>query len=175
MNKIKFADLNLHLNTTSIQGVQDIEILEYLPIEEKDMLIQLALQNSDENGIYNLLKLKMYKEIYLIYSYTNLEFTIEEKNNIAETYNILASSGLLNALLGYINENEIALIDQILADTLKMKMKYRNTLAAVLNNFVEMLPINAKEAMEIINKFNPEDFQQVINFAKAANGGRNID
>ena len=54
------------------------------------------------------------------------------------------------------------------------KMEYNNTIASVLNGFIDKLPVNAAQAMEIINKFNPEDFQQVLQFAQVANGGRPV-
>jgi hypothetical protein len=45
----------------------------------------------------------------------------------------------------------------------------------VLSNFIENLAPNAEKAAQIIDKFNPEAFQQVIKFAEAANGNRPIN
>jgi hypothetical protein len=55
------------------------------------------------------------------------------------------------------------------------KLKYKNTAAAVLSGIVQDLPKNAAAAKEIMDSFDPNKYQQVIDFATAANGGRNIN
>lgn len=175
---MKYSDLNLHLNknvnTISIQPGIDINILKYLPIEDKNDLIQLALQNSEENGIYNLLKLDMYFKVYTILSYTDLEFTDEEKENPTLIYDYLNSNGILDCIINSITKEEWAYLTDKLNSTLTMKVTYRNTITSVLNSFIENLPGNAKAAKDIIENFNPEQFMNVISFAQAANGNRPI-
>ena len=57
-----YKDLNLKIKdqteTISIQG-QDINVLQYLPVHDKNDLVQIALQNSRENGVINEIKLKI--------------------------------------------------------------------------------------------------------------------
>ena len=61
-------------------------------------------------------------------------------------------------------------------ESLEERIKqYKNTIASVINGFIENMPVNAEDAAEIIKKFDPEQFQQVIQFAQAANGGRPIE
>ena len=176
---MNYSDFNLKINTdTKIISVlpgQDINILQYLPIEDKNDIIQIALQNGEENGIYNLLKLRMYFNLYLVYMYTDINFSNEEKDDPAKLYDELCSNGILDAVLNAIPDYEREYLNEILEETMMNKLEYRNTIASVLNNFVENLPINAKNAQEIIEKFNPEDFQRVINFATAANGNRPLN
>ena len=176
---MNYSDLNLTIynNTTNISITPDfdINVKMYLPIEDKNDIIQLALQNSDESGVYNLLKLDMYTELYIMYLYTDMEFTLEEKADPAALYDVLKSRGIIGAVLNAIPDSERTYLQTILKDTLELKLKHRNTIASVLNNFIDNLPKNAEEAMNIVNKFNPEDFQQVLAFAKAANGGREIN
>ena len=176
---MKYSDLNLSIydNTVNISITPDcdINVLMYLPIEDKNDIIHLALQNSEENGTYNLLKLKMYFEMYIMYLYTDMEFTLEEKGDPVALYDILKSTGIIESVIDAIPGSEYTYLKSMLEETMKMKLKHRNTIAAVLNSFIENLPKNAEEAMDIVNKFNPEDFQQVLAFAKAANGGREIN
>ena len=51
-----YKDLNLkvkdQIETISIQG-QDINVFQYLPVRDKNDLVQIALQNSRENGVIN--------------------------------------------------------------------------------------------------------------------------
>ena len=44
-----------------------IEVLKYLPIEDKYDLIMITLQKAEEDGIYNDIKLDMYFHLNLVY------------------------------------------------------------------------------------------------------------
>ena len=63
MNRINYADLQLRVDksvsTFDFNG-QTIEVLNYLPIEDKYDLVMVTLQKSEENGGYNPLKMDMY-------------------------------------------------------------------------------------------------------------------
>jgi len=52
--------------------------------------------------------------------------------------------------------------------------KYKNSAAGVLKHIVTDLPKNAAAAKEIVDSFDPSQYQAVVDFATAANGGRNI-
>lgn len=175
---MNYSDLNLKINTDtkciSILPGQDINILQYAPIEDKNSIIQMAIQNSEENGVYNLLKLDMYWQMYIVFTYTDIAFTDEEKADIVKIYDEFVSNGIMDAILNNINQDEILYIKNKIKDTLEAKIKYRNTIASVLNSFVENLPVNAEAAKNIIDKFDPESFQKVLKFATAANGNRPI-
>jgi hypothetical protein len=176
---MKFKDLTLSLDNSttniSVTPSQEVNVLKYLPIQDKYDLIYIALQESNEGGFYSPVKLEMYFQLYTVYMYTDIEFTEEEKSDPAKLYNELASTGVIKAIIDTIPATEWEYILDTLTKTMDLKLKYKQTLASVLNGFINNLPVNAKNAMEIINKFNPADFQKVIDFATAANGGRPID
>lgn len=176
---MNYSEMNLHLNkdvnTFSIYPDTNVNVLQYLPIEDKNDIIYITLQNSEENGLYNLLKVKMFFELYITYLYTDIEFTEEEKSDPITLYDTLASMGIISAIMSAMNPNELEYLMTTMKDTMDMKIKYKNTIASVVNGFIEELPKNAQAAKDIIEKFKPEDFQQVLNFAMAANGGRPIN
>ena len=174
MSKISFLTLNEECNIIDLAPDVQIKVLQYLPIEQKNDIIQLALQNSEENGIYNLLLLDMYFHLYICYLYTDIDFDDVEKENASATYDILASTGVIEQVLAAMKKEEYDALFDTLMQTLDTKMKYKSTVASVINNFIEQLPANAEKANDIIKNFNPEQFQQVIQFAQAANGGRPI-
>lgn len=175
-----FSDFNFKINgaTKSFQIAPTdesiVNVLQYLPVEDKNDLIYLTLQNSLENGVYNRVKLDMYFNLYLAYLYTDIEFTQEEKDDPARLYNILESNGIMKAIRNCIDPNELSILNEWLFDTMETKMKYDNTIASVLHSFIDDLPKNAQAAKDIVEQFNPETFQEVLNFARAANGGRPI-
>lgn len=176
---MKFKDLTLSLDNSttniSVTPSQEVNVLKYLPIQDKYDLIYIALQESNEGGFYSPVKLEMYFQLYTVYMYTDLEFTEEERADAAGTFDILKSSGILDAIISAIPDNEWAVLLDLRDTTLAKKEKYANSIAGVLSNFIENLAPNAEKAAQIIDKFNPEAFQQVIKFAEAANGNRPIN
>ena len=59
-----------------------------------------------------------------------------------------------------------------MADTLE---ELENRATAFLTKVIRDLPADAEAAAKIVDEFDPEKFQKVIDFATAANGGRPID
>ena len=51
----------------------------------------------------------------------------------------------------------------------------RNSVAAIINSLIDDLPSNAEAAAKIVDSFDPQQFKEVINFARYANGGRDIN
>ena len=63
-------DLKLKINndTKSFDfNGQKIEVFQYVPITDKDDMIQSIIQNSVNRGIYNPIKADMYFHLYLVY------------------------------------------------------------------------------------------------------------
>ena len=177
-NKISFNNLKLKVNT-AIKAVElnpttTIEVAQYLPIEDKLDMITIALQNAEENGYYNPIILDVYLDLYMVYLYTNLNFTDKHKEDEAKLYDILASNGIIELVKDNIPDGELYEIRCYANELKEAKTKYKHTFASVVNNFVEQLPKNAEEAMNTVAQFDPENFQNVIDFAKAINGDRMI-
>lgn len=152
-----------------------IGVLQYLPVADKNDLIALVLQNSLENGVYNRVKMNMYFRLYIVYLYTDIEFTDDEKDDPAHTFDVLESNGVIDAVLQAMDKDELRTMNEWLFDTMETKTKYNNTIASVIHSFIEELPKNAESAKSIIENFNPEAFQEVLKFAQAANGNRPIE
>lgn len=176
---MNFKEMNFKpytdVNTISVMPDCEISVLKYLPIEEKNDLIAMTLQNSDEVGFYNPIKLQMYLELYTVYLYTDLEFAEEEKMDEVKLYNILKGNGIIDAVINAIPSEEWNQLNMFYYDYLNKKEQYRNSIAGILGDFVKNLAINAKNAADIINDFDPEKFQKVLSFAQAANGDRPIN
>lgn len=179
MAKVSFTNLKLKINS-EVKEIKyndvAIEVKQYLPIEEKIDLIQIALQNAEENGIYNDIKLDMYFHLYLVYLYTNLNFTDKQKEDEYKLFDILESNGLIDTVIGAIPENEY---DRLLRYIEVFKhdiLTYKNTAGAVLQTVIQDLPKNAAAAAEIVNSFDPEKYQSVQDMiAMARETGMNND
>ena len=82
--KVSFTNMKLKVDSsvkTFQFGGQTIEVLQYLPAQDKYDLIMVALQNATEEGNYNEFKLNTYFELYLVYMYTNISFTEKQREN----------------------------------------------------------------------------------------------
>lgn len=177
MAKVSYANLKLKVNTeVNTFDFEDhqIEVLKYLPIEDKYDLVMITLQKVKENGIYNPIRLEMYFHLHLIYMYTNLSFTDKQKENEAKIYDILKSNGFIDKILETIDIDEYNFLFEMINDVMEYEMKYKNSAAGVIRGLAQDLPANAEAAAKIVESFDPEQYQAVIDFATAANGGRPI-
>lgn len=177
MEKITYASLKLKTKT-DVQSFDfegnKIEVLQYLPFEDKYSLVMITLQNAYEEGTYNPLKLDMYFHLYLVYLYSNITFTNKQKENELKLYDTLKSNGLLDAVLSHIPESEYTTLFEYLDEIVVTKTKFNRSVVSLIGTLINDLPSQAQAAMDIVNNFDKEKFQNVIEFAKAANGGRDI-
>lgn len=175
MSKVTYSSLKLKTNveTNKIEGTE-IEVLKYLPIEEKYSLINITLQSAKEGVLYNPVKLDAYFHIYLVMMYSNISFTDKQKEEPLKLYDVLKSNGLLDKIILAIDEEEYNDLIKYLNQQEEDIYHYKNTISGTISEIIEQLPARADELGNIINNFDPTKFKEVIEFAKAANGGRPI-
>lgn len=101
--KPTFAKMGLKLNTdvtTITIGEQDIEVKQYLPVNEKLMLIGRVINNSaDENNFANPIKLDVFTALEIVFAYTNISFTDKQKEDLVKLYDILESNNIFNIVI----------------------------------------------------------------------------
>lgn len=177
MAKVSYASLKLKVNTevkTFNWEDKEIEVLQYLPIKDKNDLIEITLQKSRQGEIYNPVKLDMYFHLNLVYLYTNLSFTEKQKEDEEKIFDTLVSSGLLDKIMENMAEDEFQDLWDKMSEYMDNDLRYSTTAAALIKSIITDLPTQAQAAMDIVNQFDPDKFQAVKDFAKAANGGREI-
>lgn len=175
MAKITYSSLKLKINTEvntfDFNGNQ-IEVLKYLPLEDKCALINLALQSAKENAIYNPARLEAYFHLYIVMLYTNINFTEKQKEDKIKLYDALKSNGLIDQVLMNMDEDEYSALCEYLNQQESDILNYQNTIAGIIDNIIENLPIQAEEMQKIVNNFDPSKFENVLNFAKSVNNGK---
>lgn len=178
MAQITFSNLKLktknEIKEIDFEG-NKIEVKQYLSISDKIDLIDITLQKAKEDRLYNPLKVEMYFNLYLVYLYTNIKFTDKQKEDEEKLYDILDSNGLIDAIITAIPEKEYNSLLSKANQKIINELKYNTTTAAIISKIIDDLPAQAQAMADIIDNFNPEKFQNVIDFAKAANGGRSIE
>ena len=175
---ISYANMKLKPVTTTHKfewNGNEIEVLDYLPIEDKYDLIMITLQKSLEDGYYNPIKIDEFFHLHLIYMYTNINFTEKQKEDEHKLYDSLKSNGLIDAFIEQMNEFDYSELFNMLDDTKRELTEYRRSTSALIQSLITDLPKQAEAAKQIVDNFDAEKYQNVINFAKAANGGREIE
>ena len=177
MAKVSYASLKLKTNT-EIKKIawedKEIEIAQYLSIRDKYDLVMVTLQKAKEDILYNPIKLDMYFHLHLVYMYSNLSFTDKQKEDEEKIYDALEGSGLLTEIIKNMNADEYNDLWDKINDYMEAELKYTTTAAAIIKTLITDLPAQAQAAMDIVNGFDKEKFNEVTNFAKALNGGREI-
>ena len=172
-----YSDLGLKRDTqvsTMKWGNKEIKIKKYLPIEAKYDIVMITLQQSMEDGFYNPIKLDMHYHLNLLYMYSDLNFTDEEKENSDKIYDEIKSTGFLDEFLKYVNENEYVEMEEDIELIAELMRQEQASVTSVIKKLIDDLPANAEAAQKIVDNFNPEKYQAVVDFAKAANGGRDL-
>lgn len=174
---LNYKDLNIskkNILKTFKWGEQEVEILGYLPIEDMYSVVMITLQKSFENGYYNPIKLDMFYHLNLVYVYTNIIFSDEDRADESKLYDELVSSGFMAEFLNNLDERAYAEMQEDIENIAKMDMENRKSIGVAATRFIEDLPANVEKMKEIVDSFDPKEYQAVLDFAKAANGGRPI-
>lgn len=138
MAKIAYTKLNAKVNqdikTIPVEGTETpIEVIQYLPVNEKLDLITRVIQLSyDENNFSNPIKEEVYFILNVIEFYTNITFTEKQKENVTKLYDSLYSSGWVRKIINEIPEIEICDLRQGLRLTVDAFYSYRNSVLGIL-------------------------------------------
>ena len=145
-----------------------IEVLQYLPIEDKNDLIQITMQKSFMDGYFNEILLDTYFHLNIIYLYTNLNITEKQREDELKLYDKIYSSGLMAAVLEQLPEDEYKYLYDVLQEQVDNFLKYKNSAAAVMQSFIQDLPANAAAAADIVNNWDADKFQSVQDMVQLA-------
>lgn len=177
MEKVTYASLKLKNKVETekfdFEGHQ-IEVLQYLPIEDKYSLVNITLQEAKEGSIYNPVKIDWFFHLNLVFMYSNITFTDKQREDLAKLYDSLVSNGLMDAIINKIPDSEYQTLFGYIGSLMDDTLNYKNSLSGTISEVIQSLPERAEEMSKIVDNFDKEKFQEVINFAKAANGGRDI-
>ena len=168
MAKVSFGTLKLKKQetTTTIKiADKDIEVLNYLPIEDKYDLIQATLQQSVEGIGFNEILIEMNFYLNVVFLYSNISFTETQKEDRYKLYDILESNGIINEIVNAIPVQEFKnLMDSFDLEKKRVGRENRSS-AGILNNIISKLPNKAQETSDILKNINFEDMKDVVNFA----------
>lgn len=177
MAKVTYASLKLKtkedVKTFKIED-KEIEVLQYLPMNDKIDLIDITLLKSKEDKIYNPIKVDMFFHLHLVYLYTNIIFTDKQREDEYKLYDILSSNDIISKILENIPEIEYETLFELMQERIEIEMDYKTTAASMIENIIEQLPKNATRAAEIMENIDTSSMSDIMSFAKALNADRDI-
>ena len=148
---------------------QIIEVVSYLSIRDKYDLIQSVLQKSYTNKIYDPFLIDVYFELGLVYMYSNIVFSIEDKTDEFELYDKLKSCGLLDLIIAKIPTNEICVLKEWIHTYVADQHDYNLSLSGLVNNFINSIPEQLSNVLEQMKEASPELFEGLMNNAALLN------
>ena len=162
MAKVSLTKLGLKTNQdikTITFNEQNIEVKQYLPVNEKLTVISNVINNSaDDYSFANPVKIKVFTELEIIYNYTNINFTDKQKEDGAKLYDLLFSSGLIEEIFNVIPYTERENIIDGVWDSIRAIYSYKNSVMGILDNISTDYNNLSLDATEIQKKIgDPEN------------------
>ena len=161
MAKVSFTKLGLKKNEEiGILHIneQDIEVKQYLPINEKLELISSVINSAaDENNFSNPVKENVFLTLEILYHYTNINFTDKQKEDPVKLYDLVVSSGLVNKVTDLIPEEELDEVINGVAQSVKAIYAYRNSVLGILESISQDYSALNLDATEIQQKLADPD------------------
>ena len=165
MAKVTFTKLGLKPNNEVVNvefNGQNIEVKQYLPVEEKLELVSKVLELShDENNFANPIKVEIFMKLTIIEYYTNISFTEKQRENPAKIYDLLSSNGVIDKVIENLPEEEYEYILFGVEKTITSIYKYRNSLYGILDAISTDYDNLKLDASDIQNQLDPNSLKLV--------------
>lgn len=168
MAKIAFTKFGLKKNDNikivNINGL-DIEIKQYLPVDEKLVLISKVLSKAaDENNFSNPIKLDVFTKLEILFAYTNISFTEKQKEDSIKLFDLLEGNDIFNIIIKNIPELEYNCIVNGVKECGEAVYTYRNSILGILDTISTDYSDLSLNATDIQSKIaDPENLSLLKN------------
>ena len=161
MALINFKDIDFNKSISKENKVIDfngseIQIINYLPVQDKYDLIMVTVQKSKEKNMYNPFLIDLYFDLNVIYLYTNIIFNAEDRAEEAGLYDTLKKSGLIDEVKKNIDNDELELLKFYVEAVANYSVQYSNTFKGSVEELLEKLPKDLGGLAELIKNMPPE-------------------
>ena len=168
MAKIGFTKLGLKPNNEIVNikfNEQNIEVKQYLPVEEKlELITNVLVLSHDSNNFSNPIKVQVYTTLEMIDKYTNISFTEKQKENPTKLYDLLNSNGLLEKIIDAVPQIEYDELIHGIYNTIDAVYSYQNSVLGILDTISQDYNNLNLDATEIQKKLaDPENMALLKN------------
>jgi hypothetical protein len=161
-NTVSFVDLDLKISniTKDIKiGDKHIKVKQYLPTEEKiDVATKVLNYSLDMNNFKNDIKFDIYFSLEVLYHYTNIFFSEDDKEDIQKLYDVLSQNKVFDMVINAIPEKEILKLKDYCLSISNNYYQYKNSALGIFEQIVNdysNLELDAQKIQDEIG--NPEN------------------
>ena len=165
MAKIAFTKLSLKKDE-SIKEIewngQKIEVKQFLPTGDKlDLISRVINLSTDDNAFYNPCKVEIFETIEIILTYTNINVTDKQLDDILKIYDLFISSKIKKIIYDAIPDEEINYINKSIWATINEVYRYRDSALGIMQSVAEDFKNTDLDARKIINTLqeNPDGIE----------------
>lgn len=170
MAKVSFASMKLKVdNNIQVITINDkeVEVIQYLPIEDKNNLCEIALHSAAAGTIFNPMIAEAYFNTYIVIEYTNINFTDNQKADILKLYDILESNDVINQVIKAIPEREYVSLLHYFEEMSNNLNSYMTSAKAIADDLMQYAPSKSAELAENVANFDADKFTEVMKIAQA--------
>ena len=133
-SKIKISPINEPYNHIVLADGTQIDVKTYLPVQDKLALISRVIQQAHEqdSNYSNPVKANVYRDLEVIFAYTNISFTEKQLEDVAKLYDLLVSSGFYETVKNIIPKSETEYIYNLIYKTASDIIAYRNSAVGIM-------------------------------------------
>ena len=137
---------------------QEIEVVQYMPIQDKLAMIERILNFTiDNTGFLNPVRLEVFTVLEIISTYTNINITDKMMENAPKTYDSLMINGVIDAIIEAIPEDEYNAVFDAIEDCAEHAVNYLNSFVGMMKTVTEDYDTTKMNADEIVNSLNDPD------------------
>lgn len=135
--------------TIQINGI-DVHVKQYLPVEKKLSFIQEVLERAvEKDNFYNPAKIEIFFNLQMLYDYTDIVFTIKQRENFIKMYDVLELNHIFDMVINSIPKEEYETMMNWCDTCAKNLYEFQVSLIGILMNLKETYGENA----DTIEKF----------------------
>ena len=168
MAKVNFGSLKLKMKEevkTIKINEKEIEVKQYLSSADKNSILEATISEADSGTILNTFAIDIYFHLFIIFKYTNLNFTDAQKSDLMKLYDILENNGIINEIISAIPTEEYKVLYNNLEEMVKLYNAYRNSAKALVEQFAMFAPNTVANIGEQIENLDVEKMQNVLALA----------
>lgn len=132
-----------------------INVKTFVPLEEQNELILDVINGSSgDNRYYNPVQLDALLPVFMLFHYTDIEFTEEEKEDPIAIYNALEPTGLLDVMRELPNYN---FLSNSMYKMIDMLYGYQNSAVGILEALTFQASQTDSNLTEIVEKLSDKE------------------
>ena len=152
-------DLPNEVKVVNINGF-NVEVKQYLSVKDKIDLVTTILNQLIQNELsfINPIQLEVCTNLEIIFRYTNIGFTTEQREDLQALYDMLERQKIFDMVISQIPAEEYKFIIDMIDETVKAYYSYLNSLKGIIGDVVanySNLDLDATKIQEKLS--NPEN------------------